>query len=258
MVDGVLQHARNGAVVFGRHEQQALRGCHLGLEPQHGRGLLPIVVLVIERQVADADFGEGKIGRRQAGERMGELAVDGVLAQASDEECDLVAIHGDSFPGFMQSGWRRLRLYAAARSFHHRRPLRRHSAYRKPFRYAFNSNILTIGKGYSSSRQPPSPAHPRHGGRTLAARSYSTRLCGRPLSQAARRLRMKKNPAAGAAGFSVSCPRSGRVAPRTEDQSVRPKGPSLPTCTMLSAAGASFLPPRRPGLGCGASATQSA
>ena len=53
MIDGVLEYPGDRSVIFGRDEQQALGGLDLILEPLDGFGLVRVVVLVVEWQVAD-------------------------------------------------------------------------------------------------------------------------------------------------------------------------------------------------------------
>ena len=65
VVDRVLQHAGNRAVVFGRHEQHALAARISRLQALDRRGLVAVVVLVVERQVVDAQVLEGEVRRRE-------------------------------------------------------------------------------------------------------------------------------------------------------------------------------------------------
>jgi len=94
MVDRVLQHAGNRAVVLGRDEQQALRRGDFALEPLDLRRLVAVVVLVVERQVVDAQMLESEIRRGQVRERQGQLLVVGFLAKAPDDDCDPGPGHG--------------------------------------------------------------------------------------------------------------------------------------------------------------------
>ena len=56
-----------------------------------------VEVLVVERQLAEAvDEVEGDAGGRLVAEQLGELAVDGVGAEAADEDGDTGFGHGIS------------------------------------------------------------------------------------------------------------------------------------------------------------------
>ena len=89
MVDGVLEHAGNGAVVFGRDEHHGIHRAQLALQPLHFRGLAAIFILVVQRQVADPQFLEVEIRRTEPDERIGKLAVVGILAKAANHVTDL-------------------------------------------------------------------------------------------------------------------------------------------------------------------------
>jgi hypothetical protein len=75
VVDRVLQHAGDGAVVFGRLEQHALTGGNGGLQVPDRRRLLRIVVLVVQGQLGDIElFGhEGR--RREPGDGASQSAI---------------------------------------------------------------------------------------------------------------------------------------------------------------------------------------
>ncbi|MNY79404.1 hypothetical protein D3C86_2200250 [compost metagenome] len=62
-------------------------------------------ILVVQRQVADLDDLQFQRGRRQFGQSQGQLAVDRALAQAADQNGDVVDLaHDDSLPVRAGSG----------------------------------------------------------------------------------------------------------------------------------------------------------
>src|SRR3546814_9480168 len=65
------------------------------LQPRRLRRVVGVEVLVVQRQVVDADVGELEVVRRQLLDRLGQLAVERVLAQAADEYRDLGLGHGN-------------------------------------------------------------------------------------------------------------------------------------------------------------------
>src|SRR5262249_55464354 len=85
-VQRVLQHAWNGAVVFGCNEED--RVCGPDALPQRlpGLGRIGVLILVVERQLPDLDDLELQVIRRQGSKRLGHLTVIGVLAQPTDED----------------------------------------------------------------------------------------------------------------------------------------------------------------------------
>src|SRR5689334_3702168 len=93
MVDGILEHAGDRAVVFGGDEEDALGGGDLGLQPGDGGGGVAIVILVVERQIADLEMLEGEIGMRQLGETLGQFTVKRIFAQTADNDADLISSH---------------------------------------------------------------------------------------------------------------------------------------------------------------------
>ena len=95
MVDRVLEHAGNRAVVFGRDEEHARSGGDLAFETLHRLRLRRIVVLIIERQIVDLRLREGEFGRRQLCDGAGELAVVRISAKTADQNEDRECAHGD-------------------------------------------------------------------------------------------------------------------------------------------------------------------
>src|SRR5690606_25016162 len=87
-VEGILQDPRNRAVVLRGEEQHAVAVAHLLLEAAHRLRLVAVVVLVVQGQVADADLVEAPALGREPDHRLGELAVEGLLAEAADDEGD--------------------------------------------------------------------------------------------------------------------------------------------------------------------------
>ncbi len=76
MVDCVLEHAGDRTVVFGRNEQKALGSLDFVLQPFDGLGLVRVVVLVVERQVADLHLLERELRRCQFYNGVCQLAVE--------------------------------------------------------------------------------------------------------------------------------------------------------------------------------------
>ncbi|MOA25608.1 hypothetical protein D3C78_1463460 [compost metagenome] len=97
MVDGVLEHSGNRAVVFGCHEQQRLGTGDLGAKVLDHIHLVAVRILVVQRQVVDGDFLELETFGCHALDRLRELAIEGILAQAADDDSDLVLAHENSW-----------------------------------------------------------------------------------------------------------------------------------------------------------------
>src|SRR5690606_31311547 len=90
---GVLQHARDRTVVFGRDEHDTVGRRDLALQALYRVGLVAVVVLVVQREVIDPRVLEGEFGRREPDDRVSQLSVERVLAQAADDYGDLVLAH---------------------------------------------------------------------------------------------------------------------------------------------------------------------
>ncbi|MNT36039.1 hypothetical protein D3C72_1720970 [compost metagenome] len=84
-VDRILQHAWHGTVVLGGNEQHGVGGAHLVLQARALRRVTGVEVLVIERQVADLHVLEARLVAGQLLQRVRQLAVAGLFAQAADE-----------------------------------------------------------------------------------------------------------------------------------------------------------------------------
>jgi hypothetical protein len=89
-VDGVLQHARQRAVVLGGAEQDAVGGADAVAEfgPARRRRV-GLVILVVHRQVGDVDDLQFQRGRRHQHQVLGQLAGERFLAEAAYQYCDL-------------------------------------------------------------------------------------------------------------------------------------------------------------------------
>ena len=92
-VDAVLDGGRDRAVVFGRDKEDALRIGDLLLELGGGRGQVVLVVLVVERDVAQAHILELEVGRNQLFQRTRQAQIDRGGTKASDKDCNLVCAH---------------------------------------------------------------------------------------------------------------------------------------------------------------------
>jgi len=94
LVDGVLEHAGDRAVVFGRDEQHAVGGRDVLPQACDGRDRrLRVTVLAVQRQIVDAHEMRLHLGRKQAHQRFGELAVVRLLADAADHDSDVQGFH---------------------------------------------------------------------------------------------------------------------------------------------------------------------
>src|ERR1700754_971984 len=88
-VDCVFQHAGHRAVVFGRHEQQGVGGLDLSFEVACRLGGIGVVLLAVQRQIADFDKFELEVSRCKRNQSMCELPVERFAAQAAYDDCDL-------------------------------------------------------------------------------------------------------------------------------------------------------------------------
>ena len=70
----------------GGHEHHGIHRAQLALEPLHFRRLRLVVVLVVQRQIADAQFLEIEVRRRELDECVCKFSIDGFLAEASDDD----------------------------------------------------------------------------------------------------------------------------------------------------------------------------
>src|SRR3954471_15712586 len=94
-VDGVLQNARDRAIVFRRDEDDAVRLLDLFAKRQPIGRRRALEVLVEERDAGRRDDLELERSRRELGERMSDLQREAVLAQAAGDRDDIVG-HGVS------------------------------------------------------------------------------------------------------------------------------------------------------------------
>ena len=78
-----------------RDEQEALGGPDLALQPLDGLRLVGVVILVVERQVADLHLPERELRWCQSRDGVRELAVERVAAKAADHDGNLVLAHVD-------------------------------------------------------------------------------------------------------------------------------------------------------------------
>ena len=93
-IDGVLEHRRDRTVVFRGDDQDAVGLRELVLEAHHLGREVALVVLVVHRQVVDTDEFRLELAGGELGHRLGELAVDRVLAVGTDDHGDLGYGHG--------------------------------------------------------------------------------------------------------------------------------------------------------------------
>src|SRR5687767_5409158 len=90
MVQRVLEHTGYRAVVFGGDENHGVHSAQLAFQPLYLGSLGLVVVLVVQRQVADAQLLEGEIGGSEPDQGIGQFAIDGFLAKAADDITDLL------------------------------------------------------------------------------------------------------------------------------------------------------------------------
>src|SRR3546814_2855990 len=60
--------------------------------------IIGVIIIAIERQVSEGDFGEGEVFGSEFDERAGELAVDRFLGKAADQIADFILLHDMTFP----------------------------------------------------------------------------------------------------------------------------------------------------------------
>src|SRR5687768_2280967 len=89
MIEGVLEHAGKRAIVFGSHEHHRVDRAKVALESLNLGRLRPIVVLVVQRKVADAQLLEGEVRRREFDQRDREFSIERILPEASDDVTNL-------------------------------------------------------------------------------------------------------------------------------------------------------------------------
>jgi hypothetical protein len=89
-VDRVVEDGRHGAVVLRRHGEHPVGTGHALAQRRGGlRDLTGVEVLVVERQLGETvDEVEGHAVGRLVAQQLGQLAVDGVGAEAADEDGD--------------------------------------------------------------------------------------------------------------------------------------------------------------------------
>ena len=99
VVERVLEHTRDRTVIFRGYEKDAVGGPDPAFHPHHRRGRVLVVVLVIQRQVADLYLAEGKFRRRKLHDGIGKFPVERILPEASDDNGNLVLAHTFIFGG---------------------------------------------------------------------------------------------------------------------------------------------------------------
>jgi hypothetical protein len=76
--------------VLGSDEKEAIRRLHRILEAHHGGSWIRLIVLVEEREVVDPQDLQFELALGKPGERPSEFSVDRILADAADDDRDLV------------------------------------------------------------------------------------------------------------------------------------------------------------------------
>ena len=88
-VDGVFEHRRHRSVVFRRDDQHAVGARQFVLEADDLGGQVAFVVLVVHRQIVDADELGVELVGAELDERLSVFAIDRVTAIAADDHGDL-------------------------------------------------------------------------------------------------------------------------------------------------------------------------
>lgn len=91
-VERVLQCAGDGAIVFGRDEEQSIERCDAlpKLDPFGRR--IDFAIFAVEREVIECDELELEGWRREADQRVGHFSIVRIFAQTTDEYCNF--LHG--------------------------------------------------------------------------------------------------------------------------------------------------------------------
>lgn len=96
-VERVLQHAGNRAVVFGRDEQQRVGRFDRLFETLRDFRKIRVVILTIERQLADLDELEREIGGRERNHGVRQCAIPRTATQTADDDRNAMR-HGFLLP----------------------------------------------------------------------------------------------------------------------------------------------------------------
>jgi hypothetical protein len=92
----IQQKRRDRAVIFGRDEQQAVRGAHLIAEAFDGGRRRILEVLAEQRQVVDFQLFEFGIRRAELHQRLRNLLVDRAFAGRANDDPDGQSCHNTS------------------------------------------------------------------------------------------------------------------------------------------------------------------
>jgi hypothetical protein len=87
-VNRILEHAGNGAVVFGRYEEDRIDWAEpvTKSSPRSGHVLRILVeILIVERKISDLDYLELHILRRDFLHRLSQLEIVRLLAETADQ-----------------------------------------------------------------------------------------------------------------------------------------------------------------------------
>src|SRR5690606_35360485 len=87
------------AVVFGGDHQDGIGGGDLGGEAVDLGGTLPFEVLVVERQVVDADEAGTDPIAGETDQGLGQAAIDRVTAGGADDDGEIELVHGSPHEG---------------------------------------------------------------------------------------------------------------------------------------------------------------
>ena len=84
-VDGVFQDAGNGAIVLRRDKKHGIGRLDFVLQPLAHRRVAVVKFLGVEREIVDLDIVELQLGARELFDRAGQLEIDGIFPQTSDQ-----------------------------------------------------------------------------------------------------------------------------------------------------------------------------
>jgi hypothetical protein len=93
-IDRILEHGRDRTIVLRRDDQDAIGLGEFVLEAHDFGHEVVFVVLVVHRQIVDADEFRLELAGGELGQRLGELAIDRFLAVGADDQSDLGYRHG--------------------------------------------------------------------------------------------------------------------------------------------------------------------
>ena len=80
--------------MLGRKDKKGVGSLQLGFEPGNACGQWAFQILIVHGQIVDPDEPDRKLFRDELGKGLGELAIDGPAAIASDHDSNIDLWHG--------------------------------------------------------------------------------------------------------------------------------------------------------------------